>query len=350
MPAPPRPNLALPARALLAALVGALVLTACSGGGDPESADGSTSPSPSPSAELPAADLVAGTCWGDQQLPDVLGKDGFADWVEKYADGDAARGESMRDDAAFSETVDCAQPHSLELYATVALPRALDRRITSYARLLDQGTRLNGRVRDEVNDRCLAGTAYGRAQRRAGGLPVQLGPALAERSSLHVAWDPFPADLWEKGQRRFVCTFQQDEPGTLRMADLPTRKVPVTERVCVDVPGRRVPCSRPHEGEEIGEMVLNTAVERGAVSGRRAVREGGKGKFVALSDAEYARLDKVCQTLYRRVSSGPEGVVAKAYPGSADQWPTQDGVYVAGCFAVDEDGTAVRRGTVFDRG
>lgn len=354
MPAAPRPTRrvpTLPVRSLLALLVGVLALTACSGGGDPEGADGSTSPSPSPSAELPAADLEAGTCWSDQQLPEVLGEDGFADWVEEHADGDAARGESMRDDAAFSEPLDCAEPHALELYDTVALPPALDRRITSYAQLLDQSSRLHARVRDQVNDRCLAGTAYGRAQRRAGDLPVQLGPALAGRSSLHVAWDPFPADLWKEGQRRFVCTFEQDEPGTLRMADLTTRKVPVAERVCVDVPGRRVPCAKPHEGEEIAEMVLNTAVERGEVNGRRAVREGGDGKFVALSDAEYARLDAVCQSLYRRVSSGPEGVVAKAYPGSVDQWPTEEGVYVASCFAVDEDDTtATRRGTVFDRG
>lgn len=349
MPAPPHP-LRRPSR-LLALLVPVLLLTACSGGGDEPTADGTATPSASPSASLPAAPLEAGTCWGDQQLPAVLGEDGFADWVEEHADGDEALGEAMRDDAAFSEQVDCAEPHALELYATVALPPALDAKVTSYAQLLDQDSRLHARVRDQVNDRCLAGTAYGRAQQRAGDLPVQLGPALAERSTLHVAWDPFPADLWEDGQRRFVCTFEQDEPGTLRMADLATRKVPASERVCVDVPGRRVPCARPHEGEEIGEMVLNTAVERGRVDGRKAVREGDSGKFVALSDEEYAALDRVCQSLYRRVSSGPEGVVAKAYPGSVDQWPTEEGVYVASCFAVDEDDTtATRRGTVFDRG
>ncbi|KQT92286.1 hypothetical protein ASG49_10185 [Marmoricola sp. Leaf446] len=335
-------------------LLPALVLTACSGGSDPggdPGADASGTPSGSPSAQLPAAALEAGTCWGDQQLPAVLGDDGFADWVEEHADGDAALGESMRDDAAFSEQVDCAEPHALELYATVALPRGLDEQVTSYATLLDQDSPLQAKVRDQVNQRCLAGTAYGRAQQRAGGLPVQLGPALAERSNLHVAWDPFPANLWEEGQRRFVCTFEQDEPGTLRMSDLTTTEVPVAERVCVDVPGKRVPCTTPHEGEEIAEMVLNAAVARGDVNGRRAVREGTDGKFVALSDAEYAKLDRVCQTLFRRVSTGPDGVVAKAYPGAVDQWPTKQGAYVASCFAVDEDdATATRRGTVFDKG
>ena len=66
-----------------------------------------------------------------------------------------------------------------------------------------------------MNDRCLAGSPYGEAQRKAGGLPVQLGPSLNIDGGLHVAWDPFPADLWAKGQRKFVCTFEQDEPGTL---------------------------------------------------------------------------------------------------------------------------------------
>ena len=49
---------------------------------------------------------------------------------------------------------------------------------------------------------------------------MQLGPSLNVDGGLHVAWDPFPADLWAKGQQKFVCTFEQDEPGTLAFADL----------------------------------------------------------------------------------------------------------------------------------
>ena len=41
-----------------------------------------------------------------------------------------------------------------------------------------------------------------------------------------VAWDPFPADLWTKGQRKFVCTFEQEEPGTLAFADITTQRGP----------------------------------------------------------------------------------------------------------------------------
>ena len=51
------------------------------------------------------------------------GEGGFDKWVEKYAGGDATLGDSMRDDAAFSKEIDCAEPHSLELYNVVELSR-----------------------------------------------------------------------------------------------------------------------------------------------------------------------------------------------------------------------------------
>ena len=125
-------------------------------------------------------------------------------------------------------------------------------------------------------------------------------PSLNVDGGLHVAWDPFPADLWAKGQKKFVCTFEQDEPGTLRFADFTTRKAPVEARVCLNTPRKYVPCSGKHQAEDIAEMILNTAIEKGQINGRKAVRKGTNGTYVALSDAEYAKLDKICQTLLRR--------------------------------------------------
>ena len=58
-------------------------------------------------------------------LPDVLGEDAFADWVQEYAGAEESLGESMRDDAAFENEIDCAAPHSLELHAIAELPKAL---------------------------------------------------------------------------------------------------------------------------------------------------------------------------------------------------------------------------------
>jgi hypothetical protein len=301
-------------------------------------------------ADKPVKTLTPGTCWGDQQLPEALGKDGFGAWVDKYAGGDSTLGDAMRDDAAFTTEIDCSAPHSLELYNVVEVSPELTARVKSYADLLDQKSGLYRQVRDQVNDRCMAGTPYGQAQRKAGGMPVQLGPSLNVDGGLHVAWDPFPADLWAKGQKKFVCTFEQDQPGTLRFADITTSKVPITARVCLDTPGRYVPCSSRHQAEDIAEMVLNTAIERGQVNGKRAVRTGARGPYVALSDVEYARLDKVCETLLGAVSTVKGGVVGRAYPGSVSQWPTHSGAYVASCFALKPfEPPPPIAGTIFNR-
>ena len=85
------------------------------------------------SAKAPEKELVKGTCWDNDQLPDVLDEDAFDDWVEKYAGGDADLGDSMRDDAAFSKKIDCTEPHSLELYNVVDARAEADR--------ADQGVR-----------------------------------------------------------------------------------------------------------------------------------------------------------------------------------------------------------------
>jgi hypothetical protein len=325
--------------AVAALLIG---LTGCSG-------DASV-PKRESTAEKPVQTLAAGTCWGDQQLPDALGSKGFEAWVQKYARDETALGDAMRDDAAFTQEIDCSEPHSLELYDVVAVSPQLTARIRDYSDLLDQKSALYHEVRDQVNDRCMSRTAYGRAQRKAGRMPVQLGPSLNVKGGLHVAWDPFPADLWAKGQHTFVCTFEQDQPGTLRFADVATARVPMTARVCLDTPGTYLPCNRPHQAEDIGEMILNTAIEKGQINGKKAIRTGARGSYVALSDAEYTRLDKVCQTLFDSVSTTRGGVVARAYPGSASQWPSDSGAYVASCFAMKPfEPPPPVRGTVFNR-
>ena len=190
-----------------------------------------------------------------------------------------------------------------------------------YADLLDHDSPLYRKVEAQVNDRCLAGSAYGRAQRKAGGLPVQLAPAINVDSGFNDAWDPFPADLWEKGQKKFVCTFEQEQPGTLSFADFTTRKAPVKARVCVNTPRKYVSCSGKHNAEQIAGMTLNTAIEKGQINARKAVRNGTNGKYVAPSDAEYAKLDKICQTFLASVSRG-RGGRRQGLPGSVKQWPT----------------------------
>ena len=328
------------------ALVLLLTLAGCSGGDDAE-------PRRESATEQSEKALTAGTCWSSQHLPDALGAEGFERWVETYADGDEELGEAMRDDASYTEEVDCAKPHALELYAVVEVDPQLTAQVEDYSSLLDRDSDLYRKVRDQVNDRCMAGSPYGKAQRKAGGLPVQLGPSLNVDGGLRLTWDPFPADLWEEGQRKFVCNFEQEQPGTLRFADLTTSKVPVEARVCLNTPSTYVPCSGRHQAEDIGEMMLNTAIAEGEIAGDEAVRKGARGAFVRLPEAQYARLDKVCRTLFAAVSKVKGDVEARAYPGSAEQWPTENGVYLASCFVlepVSEPPPFLPGGSVFDRG
>ncbi len=337
------------ARVVLAALLAVTTLAGCSSGETPKSPREDASVKAPEKA--PEKVLAKGSCWGDEHLPDALGKAAFDDWVEKYAAADSKRGESMRDDAAFSNQIDCSEPHSIELYNVVGLRSALAAQVKDYADVLDHSSALYRKVRDQVNDRCLAASPYGKAQRRAGGVAVQLGPWLSDTSGLHVAWDPFPADLWEQGRKKFVCTFEQDEPGTLRFADVTTSKVPVSSRVCLNTPRKYRPCAGKHQAEVIGEMTLNQAIAKGQIAGRKAIRKGPEGKYVALSDSQYATLDKVCQTFLKRVSDVGGGVVGRAYPGEVSQWPTKEGDYVASCFALKPyEPPPMITGTVFDRG
>ncbi len=316
------------------------------------SSETAESPAPQVTAKAPERALTPGTCWDDTQLPEALGEEPFDAWVEKHAGGQATLADAMRDDAAFDEKIDCTQAHSLELYNVVELEPTLTAQVKRYADLLDQESALYGRIRDQVNDRCLAQSAYGRAQRKGGDLPVQLGPSLDVDAGLNLAWDPFPPDLWAKGEQKFVCTFEQEEPGTLMFADLPTSKVPIAARVCLNTPGTYVPCAGRHQAEDLAEMILNTAIEKGQINDRKAVRKGPKGEYVALSDAEYAKLDKICATLLGQVSTVRGGIQARAYPGSVSQWPTESGAYVASCFALkpNREPPPMVTGTVFDKG
>jgi hypothetical protein len=335
------PRAARSATVLLLALL--CLLAGCGG-------DTAKSPRAKAAGDAPEKALTAGTCWGSERLPDALGAKDFATWIEKYADGDTALGDSMHDDAAFEDKVDCDKAHSVELYNVVSLGPALAGKVTKYADLLDQTTPLFHRISDEVNNRCLAGSAYDVPPRTKGGLAVQLSPYLNTDGGVHVAWDPFPADLWAAGQHQFVCLFATDEPGTLRFADLTTSRTPVAARVCLNTPASYVPCTGRHQAENIAELGVNTAVEKGQLSGRNAVRKGPKGPYVAISDAAYARLDRVCQTFLSSVSTVRGGVVGRAYLGTPALWPNDEGKYVASCFAVKPlDPPPPFTGTVFDR-
>lgn len=326
-------------------LIGLLlaVLAGCGGDGAPKSEDAAGS--------QPGKPLTAGTCWDAEHLPDVLGQQRFDAWVEKYAGGSEVLGQSMRDDAAYDRPFACDEPHTLEIFDVVSLEPALLARVTSYADLLDESSPLYARVRDQVIDRCFARSPYGVAQRKAGGLPVQLSPSENPDGGLSGGWDPVPADRWVRGEKKFLCLFEQDRPGTVRFADITTSRYPLAARVCIDVPAKEVPCAGPHQAENIAGMVLNTAVESGRLPGRTAIRSATNGRYVALSGRDQARLDQVCQTFLEAVSTAQRGLTAAAYVADADEWPGKDGLYNATCYALEPgDPPPMMNGSVFDRG
>ena len=178
---------------LLSVLVG--ILAGCGGDDSPES------PRAKASAEAPKKELVKGTCWDNDQLPDALDEEAFDAWVKKYAGDDEDLGDSMRDDAAFSKEIDCTKPHSLELYNVVALAPQLTAKITEYADLLDRKSALYRQIRDQVTARCLAGSSYGRAQRKAGGLPVQLAPRSTSTAASTTPGTRSPQTCGRRGRR-----------------------------------------------------------------------------------------------------------------------------------------------------
>ncbi len=329
------------AAVLLLALL--LPLLAGCGGDDAPS-------SPRAKAAAPSKALTADTCWDNETLVEALGQKDFAAWVEKYAGGDSTLGESMGDDAAFNKLIDCSDPHSLELYNVVELPPSTAARVTKYADLLDQKSALYRKVNDQVTEACMAGSPYDVAPRVASGLAVSLSPFLNSDGGLHGAWDPFPADLWAKGQHKFVCTFEQDEPGLLRFADLTTSKIPSAARACLNTPATYVPCSGKHQAENIADLGVSAAIEKGQLPAGKAIRKGPDGPYVAISDAQYARLDRVCQTFLSSVSTVKNGIKGRAYLGSPSMWPDKNGTYVASCFALKPfEPPPKTTGTVFNR-
>ena len=100
-------------------------------------------------------------------------------------------------------------------------------------------------------------------------------------------------------------------------------------------------------------MILNTAIEKGQINGKKAVRTGAQGAVRRAERArEYAKLDKVCQTLLA-VGLHDQGRrrPARAYPGSASQWPSELGRLRRELLRAASRSSRRRpsRGTVFNR-
>ena len=229
---------------------------------------------------------------GQPQLPDALGEDGFGAWVEKYAGGDTTSATSMRDDAAFSKAI--GAPSRTRWSSTTSSARGP--RLTA-----GHGVRRPARPEHalyrQVRDRSTTAasrSAYGAAQRRRAA--CRCSSALAERRRRPARrLGPVPGGPVGEGPAEVRVHLRAGRPGTLLFADLATRKTPIAARVCVDTPRPYVPCSAaPGRGHRRDDPEHRDRAGRDHRP--RGRPQGPNGQYVAPSDAEYAKLDRVCQT------------------------------------------------------
>ena len=288
------------------------------------------------------------------RCPTSLGEDGF-----DALGGEVRRRRLRRSVRRCATTrrspkeIDCAEPHSLELYNVVEVSPALTAQVKEYADLLDQksdalpqdprpGERpLHGRLGVRP------GPAQGRRAARAA-RPVAQRRRRAARRVGPVPGRPVGA----RGSRSSCAPSSRTSPGRCAFADLTTSRLPVEARVCLNTPRKYLPCSGKHQAEDIAEMVLNTAIEKGQITGEEGGPQGRRRALRARSATrEYAKLDKVCQTL---LTIGLDGQGRRRGPGLPGVGvPVADGERAPTSPAASRSSRSSRRprsrGTVFNR-
>jgi hypothetical protein len=329
-------------RALVGGLLATALLAACSAApGAPTAKD--TDPTP---ASKPAKDavLTTGTCWSgtsagaDPQRVLALSR--------RYGVSYFAAAHALADRPAFDRTEACSGDHDVEVYKAVAMgdvPPA----VTTYAALLRAGTPAFSRIGLAVERACMNQTLVDAAA--STGLPGALmSPAFPD--GVELGWAPPSEGQWLQGQRAYACTLTQDLAGPLQYASVFTRAFPTEDRTCIDNSSLTyVDCARKHERERIAVIDVQVAVAAGKFPGARAVRTGSSGRYVDVSPAQYAALDRACTVFLHAVSTTTRLTgVAEVDP---DVWPAPDGSYPVDCEA---DTSTTKRpisteGSVFDR-
>lgn len=294
--------------------------------------------------EEPVPVLAAGTCW----TATSLGSDEkTVRETAEQSDIDLAIASSvMGQRPAFTETVDCAQAHALEVYRLVELP-GLAPQLTSYAALLRTDQELYLTLSRRIKRECLE-PRLARAAARTGLPGALMEPALP--AGMHLEWAPPSPAQFAEGQRGFACLFNQSSPGTFRYASVFTKAFPTRLRTCIlSRQLAYVPCARKHDRERIAVLQVRQAVLAGKFPGRKAIRKGPRGRYLAASPARYAALDRACTTYLRSIST------TKKLTGIAEidleYWPAADGSYPIVCEASTPPNqpALITRGSVYDR-
>lgn len=327
-------------RAAAALAVLAVVLTGC--GGTPAGPD---AVKPTGGGKKGTAVVLAtGTCWTDA----VLGDDPqqVLTISKKYGVSyfDAAHALAVR--PSFALTRGCGTEHGVEVYRTIAAT-SVKPAVSSYATLLRPSRKAYRKLDVSMRRACMEDRLFASAA-ASGYSGAVMTPAFPD--GVVLGWAPPSPDQWARGQRVYVCTMTQQTPGTLRYASVFSSSFPTQARTCIDTRALvYVDCARKHQRERISVLDLTVAVKAGKLPGRGAVTVGSDGKFVDLSPAQLAALDRSCTTYLRKVSTTKK--LTGITEVEVDQWPTDEGRYLAACEA-DRPTTKdplTTQGSVFNR-
>ena len=308
------------------------------GGSDPDSLDGVSALVAGARADGSATDAMSvGVCLAGARMRD--NPDGLSAALQQYGIGAF---DTLGDDPAWTDPVDCATPHVFAVYGVVALPPDVESKITSYRDVVNPGARVYGQVDSEVSAGCAL--AFGPAADAAHGAPlaVDIVPAWAPGAGLFVTWAPSPAAAWDDGDHVFACLFEQSRPGTLRLADITSGDLPASARICL-MGAAFVSCGRRHNAERIATIGVDNAVAAGQLTGARAVDEAGR---VNLGAEAWSALDGVCERYLDAVAPQHAQGLRGVANTSPDLYPDADGHYSVLCSAQAPFGSAPSKAVV----
>ncbi len=287
-----------PAALLLAV---SLVVVGCSSDAD------DPAPTSAPSISGASGTAIApATCWGDARHP-------ADDLVELAGAADTLAVAALEAQPVFTDPVDCAEPHGLEVYDVVTAAD-VDAELDEWKVAVDPDAEGHQALRSAVAAACRrTDDALSAA---ADATPLDVIPSPAFAPGTQVTWFPFPYDVWQAGERSFACALRQDEPGTTAYADFGSADLDPSLRVCLDRDLVTVACNEPHTREQLLVLTATPAVAAGKLPGIEAVKDDG-GEYVDLSREALSLLDAECSTYYDLVASDPDEELvtyAELYP------------------------------------
>lgn len=297
-------------------LLGGL-LAGCSGADrEPEAASTSAAGASSIGEVVP----LAGTCWSGAKISADAA-------LELVGELDTLETDALAALPALSEPIDCANPHGIEVLSVVVLEGALAK--TTYRELVDPTGSGYAALRSAIAAACRVGDPALVAAADAS--PLDLIPSPAFAGGRRVTWTPMPYAAWQEGREEVLCTFEQDEPGTVTAEEIRSAELDPAARLCMDADLLTVACDEPHTREQLLTLTATPAVAAGQLPGRKAVT-GGDEKYVELRNEAFTLFDAECDAYFRAVAAPKvaEGLVAVAefYP---ELWGDEAGEFSAVC-------------------